>query len=81
MSKKVGKDTSLNFIHKMWCWFQFNIRQSFGLAVPTLAPICLADTALSSVQVLWLDVSDDVVACAGAVHLPRGLVFSHLLSS
>jgi hypothetical protein len=43
-----------------------------------LAPIGLANASLACVQVLGFDVSNDVVTGAGTVHLPRGLVFSHL---
>jgi hypothetical protein len=43
-----------------------------------LAPISLANASLACVQMLGFDVSDDVVTGAGTVHLPWGLVFSHL---
>ena len=54
-------------------------RRSFCLEQPALAPISLANATLAGVQMLGFGVADDVVARAGAVHLPGGLVFSHLL--
>ncbi len=56
-------------------------RKSFNCVIKTLAPICLANASFARVQVLGLCVSNYVVACTGAVHLPWRLVFSHLLGN